>query len=139
MVNRGGQSFWVPVQETTAVSNFGHWGKPSRCTVMFTQQRIYATRAGEIIQYNHVIYTAAQSYNWDNVYHYDKEFRMHMSRHHPHRSWAVILQQAWTMFLKDWAVTPGGVPTETSKVMGALHQVMEAGLVPDVNFVLIII
>ena len=29
------------------------------------------------------------------------EFRLHMSRHHLNRSWAVILQQAWSMYLKD--------------------------------------
>ena len=31
---------------------------------------------------------------------YDKEFRMHVSNF-PQRSWAVILQQAWSMYLKD--------------------------------------
>ena len=40
------------------------------------------------------------SYYWDNVYLYDKEFRMHMSNF-PGRSWAVILPQAWMMYLKD--------------------------------------
>ena len=37
---------------------------------------------------------------WDNVYLYDKEFRIHMS-HFPGRSWAIILQQAWILRLKD--------------------------------------
>ena len=31
---------------------------------------------------------------------YDKEFRLHISKH-PERSWVVILQQAWSMKLKD--------------------------------------
>ena len=31
---------------------------------------------------------------------YDREFRRHMEKY-PSRSWGVILQQAWTMFLKD--------------------------------------
>ena len=44
---------------------------------------------------------------------YDKEFRLHMSRF-PQRSWAIILQQAWSMRLKDRVVnrlnnsSPGG-------------------------------
>ena len=34
------------------------------------------------------------------MYSYDKEFRMHISKH-PERKWSVILQQAWSMKLKD--------------------------------------
>ena len=47
-----------------------------------------------------MIFTASQSYIWDNVYQYDREFRMHISKY-PERSWAIILQQAWTMYLKN--------------------------------------
>lgn len=39
-------------------------------------------------------------YQWDNVYTYDKEFRIHMS-HYPQRNWSIILQQAWSMYLND--------------------------------------
>ena len=35
------------------------------------------------------------------MYTYDREFQMHMVRF-PSRNWAVILQQAWTVYLKDW-------------------------------------
>ena len=31
---------------------------------------------------------------------YDREFRLHIARN-PHRSWAMILQQAWSLRLKD--------------------------------------
>ena len=58
-------------------------------------------RAGELIQYNYIIHTALQTFTWENVYCYDREFRMHMSRYHLVRSWSVILQQAWSMCLKD--------------------------------------
>ena len=54
----------------------------------------------ELTQYNHVIHTTSMSYIWDNVYAYDKEFRYRIARH-PTRSWSVILQQAWTMLIKD--------------------------------------
>ena len=57
-------------------------------------------KSPELLQDNHTIHTASQSYYWENVYSYDKEFRHHISRH-PGRSWAIILQQAWTMLLKD--------------------------------------
>ena len=34
------------------------------------------------------------------MYTYDREFCMHIGKF-PGRSWAIILQQAWSMFLKD--------------------------------------
>ena len=53
-----------------------------------------------VIQYNHTIHSAAQAFQWDNVYRYNKEFCMHLSNF-PIRSWGVILQQAWTMCMRD--------------------------------------
>ena len=53
-----------------------------------------------MIQYNHLICTASASYIWENIYQYDREFRVHMAKF-PERSWGQILQQAWTLFLKD--------------------------------------
>ena len=57
-------------------------------------------KSTELIQYNHTIHTASVSYIWENVYAYDREFRQHIGRY-PTRPWNVILQQAWTMLLKD--------------------------------------
>ena len=57
-------------------------------------------KATELLQYNHTINSAASSYVWENVYAYDKEFRQHVGRH-PTCPWNIILQQAWTMLLKD--------------------------------------
>ena len=108
MINSSGQSFWVLVtdRENTSISNFAKWEQAFRVySNVYTA--FHPARAGELIQYNHIIHTAAQTYSWDNVYRYNREFRMHMSRHHLNRSWAVILQQAWTMFLKDRVSTPG--------------------------------
>ena len=51
-----------------------------------------------------MIHTVALSYIWDNVYAYDKEFRRHMANF-PQRSWAMILQQAWSLRLRDRLVT----------------------------------
>ena len=47
-----------------------------------------------------MIHTIALAYTWENVYTYDKEFRLHMARF-PQRSWAIILQQAWSLRLRD--------------------------------------
>ena len=69
---------------------------------LFVYTSCHPERGTELIQYNHIIQTASGSYLWDNVYQYDREFRRHMERH-PGRNWGIILQQAWTMFLKDRA------------------------------------
>ena len=42
----------------------------------------------------------AGMYTWDNVYSYDQEYRIDLSKH-PGRSWAVILKQAWSLKLRD--------------------------------------
>ena len=95
-------TYWVPVsdRETTAITNFNRWEQAFR---VFSNLYTYyfPQKAGDLIQYNHVIFTTSQTYAWDNVYRYDREFRMHIGRHHPHRNWSTILQQAWSMYLKD--------------------------------------
>ena len=101
IVNRGGSTFFVPVSdhEMTAIGSYHRWE---------TAFRVYSTvitstfphKASELLQYNHVIFSASQTFLWDNVYSYDKEFRMHIANY-PHRSWNNILQQAWSLCLKD--------------------------------------
>ena len=101
LVVRGGSTYFAPVseRESTSIHNFSRWEQAFR---IFSNilTRVYPGKASELIQYNHTIYTAALTFAWDNVYHYDKEFRMHISKF-PQRSWSVILQQAWSMCLKD--------------------------------------
>ena len=107
IVNRGGMTYWVPAAEceNTVINSFMKWEQAFRVfSNVYTA--FHPKRAGELIQYNHIIHTASQSYSWDNVYRYDREFRIHMSKHHLNHSWAVILQQAWMMFLKDRVTTP---------------------------------
>ena len=101
LINRGGSTFFVPVSdhEGSVISSFGKWEQAFRVfSNIYT--RIYPGKASELIQYNHIIFTAANMYAWENVYQYDKEFRMHLSNY-PGRSWSIILQQAWAMCLKD--------------------------------------
>ena len=60
----------------------------------------FPEKASELLQYNHTIHMVSTTYVWENIYAYNREFRHHISRH-PERSWSIILQQAWTMLLKD--------------------------------------
>ena len=101
MVNYNGHSFWVPAADHNAIviTNFSKWEQAFRVySNVYTKK--HPSRSSELIQYNHIIHTASLRFAWENVYLYDKEFRMHLS-HYPERSWSVILQQAWTMYLKD--------------------------------------
>ena len=103
LVSRGGSTFFVLVSDRETmnggISNFGRWEQASRAFSNVYIQA-YPTRATELIQYNHLIYTASLTFIWDNVYRYDKEFRMHLSNF-PSRNLGVILQQAWSIYLKD--------------------------------------
>ena len=98
MVVRSGKMYWMPVNDAISINGFSRWEQAFRIfSNIYT--KAYPQRSTELIQYNHIIHTVSMSYMWDNVYAYDKEFRIHMSRN-PGRSWSVILQQAWSMRLK---------------------------------------
>ena len=101
IVNRNGLSYLSPIsdRENVTISTYNRWEQVFRVYSNVLTSK-YPTKSSELLQYNHTIHTASTSYSWDNVYSYGKEFRTHISRH-PYRSWSVILQQAWTMLLKD--------------------------------------
>ena len=101
LINQNGFSFWTPVvnSEIGQISSFSKWELAFRVFANIYTTK-YPNKAAELIQYSHVIHMASQTYSWDNMYYYDREFHIHMSRH-PQHSWAVILQQAWNLHLKD--------------------------------------
>ena len=101
LVNRNGMTYWTPLvdKELGSIMSFA-----KREVAFRVFSNIYTTRypqkSSELIQYCHVIHTASLTYIWENVYFYDKEVCLHMVRH-PQCSWAIILQQAWNLRLKD--------------------------------------
>ena len=97
----GGQMYWVPAKDrdAQAIQNFNKW-EQAFWVYLDIYLRRYPSRSTELIQYNHIIYSASLGYIWENVYSYDRDFRLHLGRH-PDRSWGIILQQAWAMRLKD--------------------------------------
>ena len=101
IINRNGMSYLSPVSEREAlqVTNYNLWEQAFRIYSNVLTSN-FPGKASELLQYNHTIHTASMSYVWDNVYAYNREFRQYIS-HHPQRPWNVILQQAWTMLLKD--------------------------------------
>ena len=94
--------YWVPLaeRETTTINRFHRWEQAFR---VFTNIYVNAfpRKSVELVQYNQIIHTAAQTFTWENVYRYDREFSLHMSKHNLVRSSSVILQQAWATCLKD--------------------------------------
>ena len=99
MIIKNGKTFWTPASNSVSINSFAKWEQAFR-----VYSNVYCKAnpncAAELIEYNNVIHTIAMAYTWDNMYTYDREFRIHMSRF-PQRSWAMILQQAWSLRLRD--------------------------------------
>ena len=101
MIVRGGKTYWVPAgdRDVQSIHNFGRWEQAFR-VYSDIYLRSHPSRSTKLIQYNHIIHTTSLTYTWENIYSYDKDFRIYISQH-PERSWGIILQQAWAMHLKD--------------------------------------
>ena len=101
LINRGGQTYFVLANrdQNGTINNFHKWEQAFR---VFSNiyMREHPDRASELIQYNHIMCSAASTFTWENVYSYDREFRTHLS-FYPECRWSIILQQAWSMCLKD--------------------------------------
>ena len=99
LIFKGGQQFWAPATNRTIINSFSRWEQAFR-VFSHIYLKTYPHRSSELVQYNHIIFSASQEYQWGNVYNYDKDFRMHLAIF-PARSWGIILQQAWTLRLKE--------------------------------------
>ena len=101
LIIKGGNTYFVPASDnsSTTISSINHWDQAFR-VLSDIYCKFHPNRSTELIQYSHVIHTAAAMYVWDNVYAYDHDFRLHLATN-PGRSWSIILQQAWAMRLKD--------------------------------------
>ena len=109
LVIKGGHTYYVPVSESTDINCYSKWEQAFR---VFSNiyMKFYPYRSSELIEYNHVIHTVSLTYPWENVYMYDKYFRIHMSKH-PDRNWSIILQQAWALRLRErpQTLSSGGI------------------------------
>ena len=148
MVNRNGLSYWVPLKErdSTSINNFQKWEQAFRIfSKIYTEK--FPEKATELIQYNCIIHSASLSFTWENVYSYDRDFRLHMSRH-PDRTWSVILQQAWSLRLRDRLGVRGSTGADKTTPMvrsqrtfvinitgDVVHMALIANLITSVQFV----
>ena len=101
IINKNGVSFLSPVsgRDNLAVNSYFRW-EQAFCAYSNILTAKFPHKVTELNQYGHTIHSASTAYAWNNVYSYDREFRQHIARH-PKSPWEVILQQAWTMILKD--------------------------------------
>ena len=103
MIVKNGQTFWRPAKnfgmDTQTISSLHRWEQAFQ-VFSDVYLRAHPGRAAELIQYNHIIHTTAATYVWENVYSYDKDFRLHISKF-PSQSLGIILQQAWNFRLKE--------------------------------------
>ena len=78
IVSKDGQMFWIPASDNYKINSFGRWEQ-----AFWIFSNIYCKahphQASELLQYNHLIHTAAMTYVWDNVYRYDIDFRLHLA------------------------------------------------------------
>ena len=81
MIICDGKTYWIPASnnEATSISNYNRWEQAFR-VYSDIYMRAHPHRASELVQYSHIIHTAAQTYTWDNVYMYDKDFRLQFSQ-----------------------------------------------------------
>ena len=97
IVHKDGQMYFQPIAEceNIGINSVAKWDQAFRiyCTV-YTET--HSHRTPKMLQYSHIIHHTAQLFVWDNVYAYDIDFRLHISKH-PECSQGIILQQAWSM------------------------------------------
>ena len=84
MVSKDGQTYLVPAGKEQSIFSFNKWEQAFRVFANI-YLRYNSQRAPELIEYNQVIHSAMIAFPWDNVYTYDRDFRMHMA-HHPERN-----------------------------------------------------
>ena len=96
---RDGQTYFAPAPSGEHITSFAKWERAFR-VFSYVYTKVHAHRSWELIEYNHTVHSISQMYVWENVYNYDKDFRVHMSKH-PSRSWAMTLQRAWAQRLTE--------------------------------------
>ena len=75
IINKNGVSYLSPVEDrdVTSINSYFKWEQAFRIFSNIITSK-FPNKATELLQYNHTIQTAAMSYQWDNVYSYDRKF-----------------------------------------------------------------
>ena len=110
-----GETFLAPVKSAPKINSIKKWDSAFRIyTTIFAGAN--PERGTELLQYAHIIHTAAANYPWENVAFYDFTFR-HLMASKPWRSWAKTYTQGWNLALNSLSVsrnTSNGASTSYS-------------------------
>ena len=99
IVQRDGQTYFVPASSPNRISSIRKWEQAFRIyAAVYSEAN--PSREAEIWQYVHVINVAASSYVWDNVSFYDVTFRQLMASN-PGRPWSKIYNQMWNIAMRE--------------------------------------
>ena len=109
LVFREGKPFFVPAAPKYKITGVRKWEQAFRVYAAIYSEA-NQTRASEIWQYVHIINVGVASYVRDNVSAYDFTFHQLMAAN-PHRSWAKIYQQMWSISMHEPLVRSGGGST----------------------------
>ena len=99
LVNKGGETYFLPIDKEYRISNVWRWEQAFRIYVAI-YSHANPHRSAEIWQYVFVINSAASTYTWENMANYDYTFRQLMACN-PNRSWANIYFQMWNLMMRD--------------------------------------
>lgn len=81
LVNRDGGSYFVPAEkEGREITCYKHWEVAFKVFMGVVIGK-WPDKSQELLEYSHVIQTAAQTYPWENVFNYDIGFREVMTDH----------------------------------------------------------
>ena len=101
LVNKEGAPQFVTTteKEPPMINSLRRWEQAFEIFATIYMHK-FPEKAPELFQYKFNIKEAASVYIWDNVYRYDIAFRQLMALNQK-RKWNVILQQGWSLFLKE--------------------------------------
>ena len=99
LVHKDGQTYFRAHEKDNKITGIRKWEQAFRVYAA-VYSMANPQRAGEIWQYVYIINTAAASYIWDDVAHYDYIFRQLMSAN-PQHSWAKIYNQMWNLAMRN--------------------------------------
>ena len=101
LIFKDGRSYFVPAgSNDSKILGVRRWEQAFRVYAAIYSEA-NPGRAAEIWQYVHIINMASSTYTWENVSNYDVTFR-HLMAANPHRSWAKIYQQMWSLSMRDF-------------------------------------
>lgn len=97
MVNQEGVSYLVPADRDNYkdITSYKQWEIAFKVFMGIYLEK-WESRTNELLQYSHIIQTAAMNHPWENVYNYDIAIREIMTDN-PGRLWGTICQLTWSL------------------------------------------